>query len=99
MSRFTAGAEDRVWSSPIALWCNLVHIGSAGAYLVQMADTKRFTVTIERADYDALCELGARHRPPLRLQYLVSLAVRRLLDETGDGQLMLHLVNPDQRVR
>lgn len=42
---------------------------------------KRFTVSLDAQDYEALCALAQAQRPPLSLQYTVRLAVRRLLDE------------------
>lgn len=48
---------------------------------------KRFTVSLDEADYKALRELGEAQKPPLNLQYLVRLAVRNLLDQhAGKGQ-------------
>jgi hypothetical protein len=42
---------------------------------------KRFTVSLDAQDYEALCALAQAQRPPLSLQYTVRLAIRRLLDE------------------
>jgi len=42
---------------------------------------KRFTVSLDAGDYDALCALAQAQRPPLPLQYAVRLAIRRFLDE------------------
>jgi hypothetical protein len=42
---------------------------------------KRFTVSLDAGDYDALCALAQAQRPPLSLQYTVRLAIRRFLDE------------------
>ena len=42
---------------------------------------KRFTVSLDTGDYDALCALAQAQRPPLSLQYTVRLAIRRFLDE------------------
>jgi hypothetical protein len=52
---------------------------------------KRFTVSIDRADYEALQELGQSVKPPVNLQYLVRLAVRNLLEQHAARQLALPL--------
>jgi hypothetical protein len=52
---------------------------------------KRFTVSLDHADYDALVELGRSAKPSLTLQYLVRLAVRNLLDQQSTGQLTFPL--------
>ncbi|MFZ5593341.1 MAG: hypothetical protein ACOY4D_03610 [Pseudomonadota bacterium] len=45
------------------------------------ASLKRFTVSLDAQDYEALCALAQAQRPPLSLQYAVRLAIRRFLDE------------------
>lgn len=52
---------------------------------------KRFTVSLDEADYKALSELGQSISPPLNLQYLMRLAVRNLLDQHASKQLILPL--------
>ena len=52
---------------------------------------KRFTVSLDKADYAALVELGRSSSPPVNLQYLVRLAVRNLLQEHASGQLAFPL--------
>ncbi len=42
---------------------------------------KRFTISLAAEDYEALCKLAEAQRPPLPLQYVVRLAVRRFLDQ------------------
>lgn len=42
---------------------------------------KRFTISLDVDDYDALRKLAEAQRPPLPLQYVVRLAVRRFLDQ------------------
>ena len=42
---------------------------------------KRFTISLDAGDYEALCKLAESQRPPLPLQYVVRLAVRRFLDQ------------------
>lgn len=42
---------------------------------------KRFTVSLDAGDYEALCALAEAQRPPLSLQYTVRFAIRRFLDE------------------
>ena len=42
---------------------------------------KRFTISLDAEDYEALRKLADAQRPPLPLQYVVRLAVRRFLDQ------------------
>lgn len=51
--------------------------------------TKRFTVALDSGDYDALRAFAEAQRPPLSLQYVVRLAVRRFLDQHEDSVLDL----------
>ena len=55
------------------------------------ASKKRFSVTLDQKDYDALLALGAAQRPPLKLQYMVELAIKNLLDQHASKQLSLDL--------
>ncbi len=59
--------------------------------MAQLTHNKRFTVSLEKADYAALVELGRSASPPVNLQYLLRLAVRNLLNEHTSGQLALPL--------
>jgi hypothetical protein len=52
---------------------------------------KRFTVSLQEADYAALRELGESQNPPLTLQYLVRLAIKNLLDQHATKQLSFPL--------
>ena len=52
---------------------------------------KRFTVSVDQADYDALQELAQSVSPPVNLQYLMRLAVRNLLDQHAAKQLSFPL--------
>lgn len=52
---------------------------------------RRFTVSLEERDYQALRSLGEAQRPPLKLQYMVELAIRNLLDQHANDQLALGL--------
>lgn len=52
---------------------------------------KRFTVSVDQVDYDALQELGHTASPPVNLQYLMRLAVRNLLDQHAAKQLQFPL--------
>ena len=54
---------------------------------------KRFTVALDRAEYDALFALGGSVNPPVNLQYLLRLAVRNLLDQHAAKQLAFPLDN------
>ena len=55
---------------------------------------KRFTVSVPIADYEKLQKIAKRHRPELKLQYLVNWSIQRLLDRAEDPQLYLDLGNP-----
>lgn len=52
---------------------------------------KRFTVSVDQADYDALHELATSVNPPVNLQYLVRLAIKSLLEQHATKQLILPL--------
>lgn len=52
---------------------------------------KRFTVSLDPADYDALRVLAEGHKPPLKLQYVMGVAVRQLLDRHAAKQLSFPL--------
>jgi hypothetical protein len=52
---------------------------------------KRFTVSLDAADYDALRALADDHKPPLKLQYVVGVAIRQLLDRHAAKQLTFPL--------
>jgi len=54
-------------------------------------ERKRFSIALDMADYDALQKLGAAQRPPLKQQYLVELAVKKLLDQHANRQLSFPL--------
>jgi hypothetical protein len=55
---------------------------------------KRFSVSLPLEDYNALCRLVQDRNPPLRLNYAVQYAVRRLLDRASDPQMMLGFGEP-----
>lgn len=55
---------------------------------------KRFTVSLEAEDYEALCALARSQRPALSLQYMVRLAIRRFLDESEGRTITLAAANP-----
>ncbi|TPI78517.1 ribbon-helix-helix protein, CopG family [Mesorhizobium sp. B2-8-9] len=59
--------------------------------MTRLTHQKRFTVSIDRADYDALQELGRSANPPVNLQYLIRLAVRNLLEQHAVKQLAFPL--------
>lgn len=52
---------------------------------------KRFTVSLESGDYDALRAIADHHRPPLKLQYVVNVAVKNLLERQAAKQLTFPL--------
>lgn len=59
--------------------------------MAESRQQKRFTVSVDQADYDALQELGHSVSPPVNLQYLVRLAVRNLLEQHASKQLSFPL--------
>lgn len=59
-------------------------------------EMKRFTVSLEPRDYDALRHLAESHRPPLSLQYVVRYALQEFLDRHEGRQLTLKLKGNDQ---
>ena len=58
---------------------------------------KRFTVSLDADDYEALCTLAHEQRPPISLQYTVRLAIRRLLDECESHTITLVPTSPPAR--
>lgn len=58
---------------------------------------KRFTISLDTGDYEALCALAQAQRPPLSLQYTVRLAIRRFLDEHEGRAITLAPANQPAR--
>ncbi len=52
---------------------------------------KRFTVSVEPAQYAQLRRIAVTHRPRLSLQYVVRYALQKFLDENKGRQLSLKL--------
>lgn len=52
---------------------------------------KRFTVSLDSNDYAELRALAEGHKPPLKLQYVMGVAVRLLLDRHASRQLTFPL--------
>ena len=59
--------------------------------MTKAARQKRFTVSLDMGDYEALRALAEQHRPPLTLQYVVSVAVKNLLERHAIKQLSFPL--------
>jgi hypothetical protein len=59
--------------------------------MAKLTHDKRFTVSLDNADYTALVELGLSSSPPVNLQHLLRLAVRNLLEEHTSRQLTFSL--------
>lgn len=72
-------------------WQKLVQVGARGCVLAKAEKQKRFTVSLDAADYDALRAIADGHRPPLKLQYVVSVAVKNLLERHAAKQLSFPL--------
>jgi hypothetical protein len=52
---------------------------------------KRFTVSVEEAEYAELRRIAQTHRPRLSLQYVVRYALQKFIDENKSKQLSLKL--------
>ncbi|MGF7173179.1 hypothetical protein FHS63_000926 [Azospirillum doebereinerae] len=59
--------------------------------MAKAAGQKRFTVSLDPRDYEALRTLAEGHRPPLTLQYVVKVAVQDLLERHASKQLTFPL--------
>lgn len=59
--------------------------------MTKASKQKRFTVSLDEADYEAIKALGEAQKPPLKLQYVIGVAVRRLLDAHASKQLSFPL--------
>lgn len=59
-------------------------------------EMRRFTVSLEPRDYDALRRIAESHRPPLSLQYVVRYALQEFLDHHKGRQLTLKLRGDQQ---
>jgi len=57
----------------------------------KLTHQKRFTVSLDERDYQALTELASATNPPVNLQYLLRLSVRNLLDQHASKQLAFPL--------
>ena len=49
--------------------------------MAKTTEMKRFTVSLEPRDYDALRRFAESQRPPLSLQYVVRYALQEFLDQ------------------
>jgi hypothetical protein len=52
---------------------------------------KRFTVSLDNDDYNTLRAIAESHRPALKLQYVVNVAVKNLLERHAARQLTFPL--------
>lgn len=59
--------------------------------MIKAQQQKRFTVSLDSKSYDALRAIADNHRPPLKLQYVVSVAVKNLLERHTARQLTFPL--------
>lgn len=74
-------------------WFNLVHSGENRCMMTKPEGKKRFTISLDASDYDALRVLADGHRPPISLQYVLNVAVKDLLEKHATRQLDLPLDN------
>ena len=58
-------------------------------------EQKRFTVSLEKEDYDRLREIAKGHRPRLSLQYVFQYAIHRFL-ENADEHKIRNLAEEDE---
>ncbi len=72
-----------------AKWC--IREPQVGSPTVAALDRFRFSISMNRDTHDRLVALGKSLRPSLKKQYLVELAVERLLEDVEGGQLKLPL--------
>lgn len=66
--------------------------GGRGQAEMPKTEVKRFTVSLEPAEYEALRQIAESHRPPLSLQYVVRYVLQRFIDENQGKQLPLDLI-------
>ena len=59
---------------------------------------KRFSVSLDQLDYEAMRSIAEEQEPPLTLQYVINLAVKEFLVRRRDAQLEIPLTSP-QRIR
>lgn len=59
--------------------------------LAKVLRQKRFTVSLDVEDYESLRAIALEHRPPLKLQYVVNVAVKNLLERQAAKQLTFPL--------
>lgn len=76
---------------PIDFSINLVQVGAKGCILAKALRQKRFTVSLDVEDYESLRAIADDHRPPLKLQYVVNVAVKNLLERQAAKQLTFPL--------
>jgi hypothetical protein len=69
----------------------LVHIGAKGCTVAKAVTQKRFTVSLDVGDYNALRAIADNYRPALKLQYVVNVAVKNLLERHAAKQLTFPL--------
>ena len=59
--------------------------------------SKRFTISLDAQEYEALRALAQAQRPPLSLQYTVRLAIRRILDKHEGQAITVVAANPSAK--
>ncbi|KTW16594.1 hypothetical protein ACX4MY_02000 [Roseomonas mucosa] len=59
--------------------------------MAKVHQQKRFTVSLDISDYEMLRAIAESHRPPLKLQYVVNVAVKNLLERHAARQLTFPL--------
>ncbi|WP_136625086.1 hypothetical protein [Aureimonas flava] len=59
--------------------------------MMKTLQQKRFTVSLDNNDYEALRAIADSHQPPLKLQYVVNVAIKNLLERHAVRQLAFPL--------
>jgi hypothetical protein len=69
----------------------LVQVGAERCAVAKVQIQKRFTVSVDADDYEALTAIAEGHRPPLTLKYVVNVALKNLLERHAQRQLTFPL--------
>lgn len=69
----------------------LVQVGAKRCAVAKRSEQKRFTVSLDENDYEALTKLAEDHRPALTLKYVVNVAVKNLLERHAARQFVFPL--------
>lgn len=68
-----------------------MQIGAERCGVAKGSGQKRFTVSLDERDYEALTKLAEGHRPALTLKYVVNVAIKNLLERQAARQFAFPL--------